>query len=459
MRSPIAVGRNHTLVLLSDGTVKAFGSNANGQLGDNTTTDRSSPVSVSGLSTAVAIGTGANHSLAVKSDGTVVAWGDNFYGQLGDGTQTERHTPVAVSSLTSVSLVAASSSANHSLALKSDGTVYAWGLNADGQLGDNSATDRTTPVQASGLSGVVALTAGESHSLALKSDGTVRAWGDNSEGQLGDGTTADWLTSVGVSGLSSIKAIGAGQLYSLAVEDDGTVHSWGMNDNGQLGNGTTISQTSALDISESSFLFRTATPRIRVSSGTYDNDLDVVIELEAPTPGATIYYTTDGDDPTTMDDSIVSGGFGLGHGPLTLKAKAFATGYAESHLASETYDFQVATPTVSPGTGTYSTVEFVTMETATEGAELRYTLDGNTPTGASDLYSARIPLLATTTVKVRGFRSGWTDSDVTTAVLTIEPKGCRGRGQSFHRARLRRARLCLGEQLQWRAWRRHRYRA
>jgi alpha-tubulin suppressor-like RCC1 family protein len=418
----IAVGRNHTLVLLSDGTVKAFGSNANGQLGDNTTTDRSSPVSVSGVSTAVAIGTGANHSLAVKSDGTVVAWGDNFDGQLGDGTQTERHTPVAVSSLTSVSLVAASSSANHSLALKSDGTVYAWGLNGDGQLGDNSATDRTTPVQASGLSGVVALAAGESHSLALKSDGTVRAWGDNSEGQLGDGTTTDRLTSVAVSGLSSIKAIGAGQLYSLAVEDDGTVYSWGSNENGQLGDGTTLSQISPLDISEPSFVFRTATPRIRVSSGTYDNDLDVVIELEVPTPGATIYYTTDGDDPTTMDGSLVSGGSVAVTDPLTLKAKAFATGYAESHLASETYDFQVAAPEVSPGTGTYPTVEFVTTETATEGAELRYTLDGNTPTGASDLYSARIPLLSTTTVKVRGFRSGWTDSDVTTAVLTIEPK-------------------------------------
>ncbi len=418
----IAVGRNHTLVLLAGGTVKSFGANGNGQLGDNSTTDRTSPVTVSGLSGVVAIGAGANHSLAVKSDGTAVAFGDNFYGQLGDGTNTDRLTPVSVSSLTGATRASASASANHSLFLKSDGTVRGAGHNADGQLGDNSTTDRNTVVSVSGLTGVLALAAGESHSLALKSDDTVKSWGSNGEGQLGDGTTTDRLTAVSVSGISTIKAIGAGQFHSLAVKDDGTVYSWGRGSEGQLGDGTTISRTSPLDVSQSGFLFRTATPRIRAASGTYENDLGVVIEFEAPTPGATIYYTTNGATPTTSDPSIVSGASVSVTVPLTLKAKAFATGYAESYMSSETYSFQVAQPASSPVAGTYSSPQRLSLSTVTAGATLRYTTDGTTPTESSTLYSGPFTLLQTKTVKVKGFRTSWTDSSVTTAVYTIEPK-------------------------------------
>jgi alpha-tubulin suppressor-like RCC1 family protein len=418
----IAVGRNHTLVLLAGGTVKAFGANGNGQLGDNSTTDRTSPVTVSGLSGVVAIGTGANHSLAIKSDGTAVAFGDNFYGQLGDGTNNDRLTPVSVSSLTGAVRAASSASANHSLILKSDGTVRSFGHNAEGQLGDNSTTDRNTAVTVSGLTGVVALAAGEAHSLALKSDDTVKSWGANDEGQLGDGTTTDRLTPVSVSGLSSIKAIGAGQFYSLAVSSSGVVYSWGLGSDGQLGDGTTLSRSSPLDISQAAFLFRTATPRIRTLSGTYSNPLEVVVEFDAPTPGATIYYTTNGNTPTTSDTSLISGASVSVSAPLTLKAKAFATGYAESQVSAETCGFQVSTPTVSPAGGTYSQPQFVALATTSAGASLRYTLDGTTPTGASTLYTNPIPLLQTKTVKVRGFRSSWTDSDVTSATYTIEPK-------------------------------------
>ncbi|MGH9333095.1 MAG: chitobiase/beta-hexosaminidase C-terminal domain-containing protein, partial [Vicinamibacteria bacterium] len=426
----IAVGRNHTLVLLSGGAVKSFGANGSGQLGDGSTTDRTSPLTVSGLTGVVAIGSGGNHSLAVKSDGSAVAFGENFYGQLGDGTNTDRLTPVSMSGISGATLAASSASANHSLILKSDGTVLAAGHNADGQLGDDSTTDRTTAVQVSGLTGAVAVAAGESHSLALKSDNTVKSWGANTEGQLGDGTTTDRLTPVSVSGLSSIKAIGAGQFYSLAVKDDGVVYSWGLGSEGQLGDGTTLSHTSALDISQASFLFRTATPRIRVLAGTYDNDLDVVVEFDAPTPGATIYYTTNGNTPTTSDTSIVSGASVAVTTPLTLKAKAFASGYAESHVSSEAYGFKVATPSVEPAAGTYSSPQFVSLATLSEDSELRYTTDGNTPTGGSTLYSERIPLLETTTVKVKGFRSSWTDSDLKTALYTIEPKAV-GAGDVF----------------------------
>jgi len=116
---------------------------------------------------------GGYHSLALKSDGTVWAWGDNYYGDLGDGTTTDRNTPVQVSGLTGVTAI--SGGGQYSLALKSDGTVWAWGDNYHGKLGDGTTTDRYTPVQLMGLTGVTAISGGEDHSLALKSDGTVWA--------------------------------------------------------------------------------------------------------------------------------------------------------------------------------------------------------------------------------------------------------------------------------------------
>lgn len=142
---------------------------------------------------------GAYHSLAIAADGTVWAWGDNFWGQLGDGTTTERLTPVQVDGLTDVVAVAAG--AEHTIALRRDGTVWAWGGNYSGELGDGTTTDRSTPGQARGMADVVAIAAGSQHTVALRRDGTVWAWGDNYDGQLGDGTTTDRLTAVQVQGL------------------------------------------------------------------------------------------------------------------------------------------------------------------------------------------------------------------------------------------------------------------
>src|SRR5919107_5358421 len=151
---------------------------------------------------------------------TVAAWGDNFFGQLGNGVplpypDDSRSTmPVEVSNLDGGELKAIAGGANHSLALKNDGTVLAWGLNQDGELGDGTNTDSSTPVEVkdpndpSGyLSGVKALTAGSSHSLALKDDGTVWAWGNNESGQLGDGTNANSTQPVKVASLTGVEAI------------------------------------------------------------------------------------------------------------------------------------------------------------------------------------------------------------------------------------------------------------
>ena len=128
-------------------------------------------------------------------DGTARCWGNNWFGQLGDGTTTERHTPVAVSGLSNAVAIAAGN--YHTCAVLGDGTARCWGRNDYGQLGDGTTTERHTPVAVSGLTNAVAVSAGGDHTCAVLSDGTARCWGDNSDGQLGDGTTADRLHTGG----------------------------------------------------------------------------------------------------------------------------------------------------------------------------------------------------------------------------------------------------------------------
>lgn len=256
-QSAVAAGRAHSLSVTQGGTVWAWGDNSKGQLGDGSTTQRPTPVTVAGLAGVARVSGGANHSLALKSDGTVWAWGDNAKGQLGDGSTTQRPTPVQVSGLSGV--VGISAGANHSLAVKSDGTVWAWGDNAVGQLGDGSATTRLVPVRSGrplvagqlGLTDVVAVAAGANHSLALKSDGTVWATGDETYGQLGrgylGGHSRSWIQAgpqvegiiFGQEPLSAVVGIAAGGNHSAAVKSDGTVWGWGSNGSGEIGNGST----------------------------------------------------------------------------------------------------------------------------------------------------------------------------------------------------------------------------
>jgi alpha-tubulin suppressor-like RCC1 family protein len=259
-----ALGYGHSLALKSDGTVWAWGNNAEGQLGNGTicTTSQlcgvATPAQVIGLTGVTAIAAGDAHSLALKSDGTVWAWGNNASGQLGNGTFCTpticgTATPVQVSGLTNVTAIA--SGAEHSLALTSDGTVWAWGQNTQGQLGNGTTGNGTTapygiatPGQVSGLTGVTAIAGGGWHNLALTSNGTVWAWGLNREGQLGNGiidTTYPYgsNTPVQASVPTGVTAIAGGYTHSLALKSNGTVWAWGENDYGELGNGTYSSCT------------------------------------------------------------------------------------------------------------------------------------------------------------------------------------------------------------------------
>ncbi len=238
----ISGGGYHSLALKSDGTVWSWGRNNFGQLGIGKRSKRNTPVQVKNLENVIAIANGTWHNMALKSDGTVWAWGRNNYGQIGDGTFKNRKTPVQVKDL--IDVVAIAGGYLHSLALKSDGTVWAWGSNWSGQLGNEAIVGASeVPIQVNSLSNISTIACGGDHSIAIRSsDGTIWAWGNNYYGQLGNGLSVNSTSPVLVSGLSNVSKINGGYIHSLALVSDGTVWAWGNNRYGQLGDGSTIEE-------------------------------------------------------------------------------------------------------------------------------------------------------------------------------------------------------------------------
>ncbi len=221
-----ADGGVHNLALMSDGTVEAWGNNEHGQLGDGNTSNSYLPVTVTGLSDVVAIAAGGGQSLALLANGTVMAWGENSFGMLGDGKFGKKYAysdvPVAVQGLSGVTAVAAGG--EDGLALLENGTLMAWGNNNAGELGSTASAGSDVPVAVTGLSGVSAISAGaaeaggdQDHNFALLQDGTVRAWGSGAEGDLGDGSKANSSTPVPVTGLSDVTGVSAGSQDGVAA--------------------------------------------------------------------------------------------------------------------------------------------------------------------------------------------------------------------------------------------------
>jgi alpha-tubulin suppressor-like RCC1 family protein len=246
----LAGGYGHACALLADGSMRCWGGNIHGELGNGTTADPTTgppgsalPVAVTGIADAIAITTGAYHTCAVLSDGTARCWGINHQGQLGDGTRTSSSIPVAVEGLANVAAI--SGGGVHTCAVLADRTVWCWGENEFGQLGDGTTATATTPVQVVGISDAVAVVTGWRHACALLADSTARCWGQNEFGQLGDGSIAHSSIPVPVSALTGAVGLTAGWWHhSCALLANGSVKCWGMNDWGQLGDGTT--STSAI---------------------------------------------------------------------------------------------------------------------------------------------------------------------------------------------------------------------
>jgi alpha-tubulin suppressor-like RCC1 family protein len=250
----VTAGTGNTCAVKTDHTLWCWGYNPDGQVGDGSTTGRTVPVQVSGHAAdwaAVTAGAaGASDTCAVRTNGTVWCWGDNTYDQLGGSTTTGSPVPVQVSGH-ATDWAAVTAGGDHTCAVKTDHTLWCWGLNNDDQLGDGNATESPVPVQVSGhAADWAAVTAGGIHTCAVKTDHTLWCWGDNTYGQVGDGSTTTRTVPVQVSGhAADWAAVTAGLFHTCAVKTDGTLWCWGWNPDGQLGDGTTTSSPVPVHVS------------------------------------------------------------------------------------------------------------------------------------------------------------------------------------------------------------------
>ncbi|HQO58679.1 MAG TPA: hypothetical protein PLT76_08190, partial [Candidatus Omnitrophota bacterium] len=226
-------GKNHSIAVKQNGSVWTWGNNSKGQIGDGSVTESLIPkqVIINGYGKEV---TATNESSYVLlGDGTVKSWGNNNYGQLGDGT-TVGYSTTPVNVLLPSGIISIAGGYNHMLALRDDGTVWAWGRNDGGQLGVEPSQHKNIPIQVPGLDHIKAIAAGTEHSVALKEDGTVWTWGTNHYGQLGRTNTYPYIPAR-VPCLTSIKNIASSLRHVLALSIDGTVWGWGLNQYNQLG--------------------------------------------------------------------------------------------------------------------------------------------------------------------------------------------------------------------------------
>ncbi len=245
----VSTGGNTSIGLRANGLLYSWGSNSDGQLGDNTTVSKSSPVSVVGSFTDwVGISVGSAHSLGLRANGTAWAWGSYGFGKLGDNSTVDKSSPVSVvGGFTDWAQISAGD--DHSLAIRTNGTAWAWGYNLHGRLGDNTTVNKSSPVSVvGGFTDWIQVSAGGEHSLGLRANGTSWAWGRNSSGNLGDYTTVDKSSPVSVvGGFTNWVRLSAGGC-SLGLRANGTAWSWGFNGSGHLGDNTTINKSSPVSV-------------------------------------------------------------------------------------------------------------------------------------------------------------------------------------------------------------------
>jgi alpha-tubulin suppressor-like RCC1 family protein len=248
--SNISTGTNKSTGLRQNGTLWSWGAGSSGGLGDGTIVSQSSPVSVlNGFTNWCDVSVGTNHSNAIRTDGTLWGWGFNNCGQIGDGTVTTRSSPVSViGGFTNWCQVSASDS--FSIAVRQSGTAWAWGCNNTGQLGDNTVVSKSSPVSVvGGFTDWCQVSAGGSNSVGVRQNGTAWSWGNGATGRLGNNNTVCRSSPVSVvGGFTDWCQVSSGLNHSLAIRTNGSAWAWGVGTSGKLGDNTVVSRSSPVSI-------------------------------------------------------------------------------------------------------------------------------------------------------------------------------------------------------------------
>jgi uncharacterized repeat protein (TIGR01451 family) len=432
----------HTLVL-RNGTVWAWGHNYYGQLGDGTTTNSTIPHQVENLMFVQAIAAGGHHSVALKPDGTVWTWGSNEHGQLGIDSNATPYSPVPVQVMGINSVTAIAAGGSHTLALKSDGTVWAWGSNSIGELGLGSRdfAKHPTPTQIPGLSRITSLTVGSYFSLALNGiDGITWGWGQNFGGELGDGTMIVRESPVQIPGLANVRTLAAGLSHGIAIKNDNTVWTWGSNFKGQLGLGITDTNphtvpTQVPDLRASQVSAGYATTLVvdlfgsvkvcgandmgQLGSGATDTAGHPNFTSIPGMPSAFAGVTGGGSSFVLVGDTY-TGGTVRSWGSNTfgaLGSGSFAPAYIPVPVLE---NLTVARPVFSPAGGTFHAATDVYVVSGTPGAVIHYTTNGQDPVETDPLLTGfLITVDHNVVLKAKAWRGGFAPSTATTAAYTI----------------------------------------
>jgi alpha-tubulin suppressor-like RCC1 family protein len=246
----VSAGLSHSLAVRQNGIAWAWGCNGNGRLGDNTDTNKSSPVSVvGGFTDWSQVSAGSSHSLGIRQNGIAWAWGYNGQGRLGDNTTVSKRSPVSVVG-GFCDWCQVSAGGSHSLGVRTGGTAWAWGAASSGILGDNTVVSKSSPVSVvGGFCDWCQVSAGQGQSLGVRQNGTAWAWGGNTFGQLGiDSVQSRSSPNLVVGGFTDWCQVSAGNAHSLAVRQNGTAWAWGFNTGGTLGDNTSVSKRSPVSV-------------------------------------------------------------------------------------------------------------------------------------------------------------------------------------------------------------------
>jgi len=398
--SSVAAGGAFTVGLSTGGQVYAWGTDALGQLGNGDTAASSSPVPVALPSgTVTAVSAGSAHALALTSTGAVYAWGSNTFGQLGTGTTDASSTPMPVAFPPGTVVTAVAAGGDHSLALTSTGAVFGWGANDHGQLGDGTTTDADTPVSVTAPAGVsfTAIAAGTGHTLALGSDGQIYAWGFGASGQLGDGATTDSAVPVVVAMPAGAvpASIAAGGAHSLVLTTAGQIYAWGSDVFGQLASPLVGSNPTDSDVPVPPTGLPPDTPFESVSAGQYSSYALTAAGIAWTWGGD--YYGQLGDGTPTVNAVVPSSLATLP--PGTLATGIYAGADATSAFLITRADQSITFPTLP--TPTYGDQPVDVGPTVDSGLSLT-----NTATGACTGALVRLFLVGAGTCTLTASQSG-----------------------------------------------------